>query len=589
MTKSRNIILIGILTLALGASISGSAREIAIVGGTLIDGTGRSPIPNATLVIGEDGKIKQVSSGQPSPAGAEVIHAEGKYLIPGLWDMHVHYSWWAPELFLHYGVTTIQDVGSDADWILAQRDGIAKGKIFGPRIFACGDMLGVPKDLEGVLTFRAFHSVEEARRVAKEELAKGVDCLKVWRVITPDQTKALAEEAHRMGKPVVGHATSFTAVVAAQAGIDQLAHMSGVAEASQIDTASIEEGMRQTRESPGAYFPGEGTWKHQSPWNSIDPGKNKAVLQVLLKKGVFVEPDLVHRELHEVTGTLPQEMIDRWNREDSVLYQDPNLQYIPKVVRVGFQTAIGLGAELLTPEQRSVGQRGYHKEETFLAEYVKAGGKVLTGTDTTSLILPGISLQRELELLVRAGLTPMQAIQAGTYNCALFQKKENELGSLQVGRYADLIILDGDPLADIKNTRNISAVYKEGKLVDRAFHANFSNPIPEPNRALGELIAYPRPKISKISPTVATEGAASVEIQVTGSGFVRKTTASLDGHSVPTKRVSTTELKLTVPGELLARAGTFPVIVTNPIPVVISDPLHDDEKSNVKYFMVRFK
>ena len=184
----------------------------------------------------------------------------------------------------------------------------------------------------------------------------------------------------------------------------------------------------------------------------------------------------------------------------------------------------------------------------------------------------------------------MQAIQASSYNPALLYKKENELGSLQPGRYADLLILDADPLADITNTRKISAAYKEGKLVDRAFHADFSNPIPAVEGGfIFRLHASPLPKLDRISPMAATQGDASTEITVAGDGLIPQSVASFDGRPVPTKWISLTELRMTVPGELLTRAGTFPIIVTNPFPTVIWDPLHDDGRSNVKYFVVRFK
>ena len=579
------------------ASISGSAREIAIVGATVIDGTGGDPILNATLVIGENGKIQQVASGQPAPTGAEVVNAQGKYIIPGLWDMHVHYHWWLPELFLHYGVTTIQSVGDSVDWILAQRDGVAKGKIVGPRIFACGDAIGGPKlwEEEGRMFFRYVESTEDARRLARELIAKGVDCLKVWSFLTSEQVKVVAEEAHRAGKPVVGHATDRrNAVAAAEAGVDQLAHIQGIAEASLKDTALAEKLEQGNREAVAAHdVLGGPRMEQKDPWLLMDPGKTQEVLQVLLKKGIFLEPDMATKTAR--SGGPSKKLIEDWFREDSLLYQDPNLRYIPDNFRIPSLEYLW-GSMELTPEQRKDVEGVYHNQEKFLKDYVQAGGKVVTGTDTAGPVPPGLSIHRELELLVRAGLTPLQALQSGSYNCALFYKKEKELGSLQAGRYADLIILDADPLADIKNTRKISAVYKEGKPVDRAFHASFSNPIPEPYSMQDLVLGYPVPKLHRISPMAATQGDSSVEITLTGSGFIQKSIASFDGRSIPTKWISPTELKMMVPGELLTRAGTFSVIVSNPFPVLSSDPRHEssdplykDERSNVKYLVVRFR
>ena len=314
------------------------------------------------------------------------------------------------------------------------------------------------------------------------------------------------------------------------------------------------------------------------------PQKTQEVLKFLLQKGTFLEPDLA--TVNGLYGELPAELYREWFEENSLLFQDPNVAFIPENNRQRDLQDLR-HAMALAPAQRQEKQKAYRNIENFLKEYVQAGGKVLNGTDTSSQVLPGISTHREMELLVRAGLTPLEAIQASSYNCALFYHKENELGSLQSGRWADVVILDADPLADIRNTKKISAVYKAGKLVDRAFHADYSNPLPYPNSNIIQGVRPPT--LRRISPWVATQGDASVEITLIGSGFAPQSVVSFDGHSLPAQILSPTEIKITVPGDLLTRAGTFPIIVTSPEPLVILDPLHEDGRSNPKYFVVRFQ
>src|ERR1019366_6830068 len=168
--------------------------------------------------------------------------AKGKYVIPGLWDLHEHYRDWMPELFLHYGITTVQDAGNPTDWILAIRDAVAKGRIPGPRMFVCGDAIGAPKELVDATHERRYvKDPEDARRVAREMIAKGVDCLKTWTYITPEEAKAVTEETTRAGIRRMGHAVNDNAITTADVGIQQLPHMGGIAVAAFKDPALIKK------------------------------------------------------------------------------------------------------------------------------------------------------------------------------------------------------------------------------------------------------------------------------------------------------------------------------------------------------------
>ncbi|MBI4522425.1 MAG: hypothetical protein HY695_01290, partial [Deltaproteobacteria bacterium] len=197
---------------------------IVLEGGSLFDGTGKKPLENAAVVI-EGNRFKTVSQkGRVSyPKEAKVINTEGKMLLPGLWDTHVHYREWMAELYLAHGVTTILDLGNPSTWILAHRDGVAKGKIRGPRIFACGPGIGHPPGRGGYVK-----DAGEAHKEVKRLLSEGVDAVKVWAYCTVDMLKVVSEEAHKAGRKVIGHLGVITARDAALNGLDCLAHATGL-------------------------------------------------------------------------------------------------------------------------------------------------------------------------------------------------------------------------------------------------------------------------------------------------------------------------------------------------------------------------
>ena len=207
------------------------AEVTVIEGGTLINGTGSEPVRDAVVII-DGNQIRATGRrGQVSyPAGAQVIDAAGKFIVPGLIESHIHYRHWLPEILLSYGTTSIFDICNETEWILAQKEGIAKGKIFGPRIFAVGPLLNGPPNMQIYSRFQIdeiiLESREHARQVVRELVAKGVDAIKVYANTTVELLKAVADEAHKAGLPVLGH-LKINARDAARAGIDNLVHGGG--------------------------------------------------------------------------------------------------------------------------------------------------------------------------------------------------------------------------------------------------------------------------------------------------------------------------------------------------------------------------
>jgi len=211
-------------------ALAATAAEapLVIVGGTLVDGTGRAPLADPAIVI-QDGRIARVttSAGESMPADARRIEARGKWIIPGLIDMHVHYYEWMNEAFLQHGVTTVRDVGNNLERILELRRQSRSSDAKGPRVFTCGPLIDGPLPRHGTGISVSVSTENEAREIARQLIARGVDCLKVYEQLTPGLVRAIADEAQRAGMPVTAHLRDTPAAAALEAGVTGLEHALG--------------------------------------------------------------------------------------------------------------------------------------------------------------------------------------------------------------------------------------------------------------------------------------------------------------------------------------------------------------------------
>ncbi|MBI4522363.1 MAG: hypothetical protein HY695_00980, partial [Deltaproteobacteria bacterium] len=264
---------------------------IVLEGGKLVDGTGGKPLDDA-LVIVEGKKIKAVSrKGKiPYPKEAKVIHTGGKTLLPGLWDTHVHYRDWMAELFLAHGVTTIVDLGNYSTWILAQRDGEAKGKIRGPRVFACGEGIG-----EGPGKRIEVKNAEDAHREVKRLLSEGVDAVKVWAYCTAEMLKVVSAEAHKAGRKVIGHLGVISARDAVLNGLDCLAHATGLPMTAVKDEQKAQWMLDQEIRRLQTMIIGEPGITAWGLFAMMEEDTFDAVSEFLVKEDVRIEPDFVYR------------------------------------------------------------------------------------------------------------------------------------------------------------------------------------------------------------------------------------------------------------------------------------------------------
>jgi hypothetical protein len=443
-----------------------------ITGGTLIDGTGRPPVQDAVVTIKGNRFESVFQTAKSAPPDARRIDAGGKTILPGLFDMHLHYKDFFPELLLHWGVTSVRDMGNDAPvWMVAQREFINRGLIYGPRLFT----VGISMESRATGHHRCVMTPDEGIQTCKWLFDMlQVDGVKVYRRIFPDVYKAIAREALANGKwlavhfgnveRVDGRRLGLTATEAAEIGVHSLEHGFGVPEAAVDDPEEIRE-MNGVRRDIVC-------------WNLAKADRLKKVTEVLVEKNVYICPTILNR-WEEV---FPQRA--KYGPEDEKILSDPNLAYVPTLYREGFKKLWSSDSEIahsrvVNSEGIRLKRQALDRYYQFLRDFVNAGGRVIPGTGAGNTT-PGIALHREMELMVDAGLEPMEVICASTLRSAEFLGVSEQLGSVEPGKLADLVVVDGDPLRDISSSRNVSTVIKDGKVLDIDFHADYRNPLPRP-------------------------------------------------------------------------------------------------------------
>ena len=590
----------GFLIAQLGPQLMAQAEVTVLRGGTLIDGTGAPALEDAVIVI-RGNRIETIAQGQASyPAEAKVIDATGKYVLPGLWDTHIHYKDWFPEFLITNGVTSVLAYGS-GPWLNAQSEGIAKGKILGPRMSMSqgiigGIYMGANDIVEGT---------EEARKQVTELIGKGSAMLKVYSSVTPVILRAVADQAHRAGRRVSGH-IGIGARDAALAGIDNLAHSTGIAidvvreevlekipEFRVIDTGRL-------RVTP----PKITAWNESRLWGPnidlieyplfiedprrlmmfgmMDRGLAQDLIDLLVQEEVFIEACLgyIFRDVHDHQ--------EEWESEDHLLLNDPNLHYVPERMRMNILD-YSLG-EKLTSDESELMKKGYRNYQWFIKTFVEAGGKLDIGVDTSSVfhatMVPGVATRREMQLLVDAGLSPMQAIHAATLWPAQLLGKDDDLGTLEEGKLADLIVLSSNPLEEITAFKEVEMVMQDGRFLEMGYHYNFVNPIPWPVRNdlyfadWGPVSDIPT-RITSLSPQVVVEGSDSFTLTLEGHEFISSSVVQFGDKRLETELVDETRLKAKVPAEFVRNVGTYPVRVVHRAP--------GWGKTNTVYLIVKFK
>ena len=539
------------LGLAACATALAQTPPLVIEGGTLIDGTGGAAMPNSVIVV-EGARIKAVGTrgGIAYPKNAKVVKADGKTVLPGFIDGHIHFTAWMPPLFLHYGVTTVYDTANPTDWILAQRDAINKGRIKGPRIFATGIVIDGPESRTNMNHpaekggYRVHvHSAEEAKTMVRQLVSQGVDAIKVHEGLTTELLKAVVEEAHAHGLEAIGH--TINARDSANVGFKFIEHTWPVANATLTDPAKLKEMEEHNI---------EGTEYLMKP-ELYDP-----LIQLLAQKGIYFNPTFAgNRYWTRVASPQSKE----WADTVAKVYDDPGVAFVPDEERQAWLRAAP-GKGKMDPKQAEQQALGLKNVMEFIRRYAAAGGKFVAGPDTGGYdhaMIPGLALHFEMQSLMDAGLTPMQAILSVTKWPAELLHKEKDLGTLEAGKIADFIVVNGDPLANLSATRNIELVVKEGKIVDTAFDPKFANPLP---RTIYADPATEGPEISSLAPKAAREGDRDLTLQIAGKHFHKDSVVRFDNSDLPTQFVSEAKLTATVGAARFRKFGSYAVTVVNP-------------------------
>jgi len=419
-----------VLLVAAAARSQDSSPAIAITGVTVIDVNAGTAVPRVT-VVARAGRIASVSPDAKVPPDATIVDGRGRFLMPGLWDMHVHTSFTRASAFPAFvanGVTAVRDLGGDLEEIDRWRGEIMSGHRIGPLIARAGPML-VGQD---PLRFQnLIETPEKGRDEVRRVRAAGVEQVKV-KEMPRDIYFAIMAEARELGLPVTGHVwRAVTPEEASDAGqsvehIETL--LDGKLQAARRDDLAAEFALWRT---------------------SADA---RALFQRFVRNQTFVDPTLVagERLINRGPTGLP----------------DPDWRYTAVSARSEAEKLLGR-VRYDADGQPRISSAALREEQAVTRAMYEAGVTLLAGTDVSVINAPGFSLHDELELLAAAGLPPAAVMRAATSNPAnVFPQFDT--GSIAPGRRADLVLLDANPLTDIRNTRRIRAVVLAGKLLDRS-------------------------------------------------------------------------------------------------------------------------
>jgi amidohydrolase family protein len=554
-----------------------SAPTLLITGATIIDGLADAPLQDRSLLI-EGNVIRELlPKGAAAPAGAQVIDLSGKFIIPGLFDSHVHWEDYMGELYVNHGVTSIVRLENVSKALrLKSQDAPDL-----PRFFHPG----------GRLLISESASEADIRQMVRGWLSNEPDF--AWFAQYNDSNARAyaiaADEAHKAGLMIFGHTDNAPGSL--RDGMDIIEHVWGFGEAIMTP-----EQLRSFRE--GKIL----TWAtYLNDWSKLD-----TMIADAVRRGAYLNPTLQYE-----WGGLSKHALER-ELEDYRLLSNPDLSYVPRNVVDGI---LGRQRQIknyssryentpwisrLSAEDRKEFEVGSRNVFEFTRRYVAAGGKIHAGTDTIAGGTPGLSIYHEMEMLVEAGLTPMQALKAATsWSAELLQGKSGargpaKVGSIRPGNFADLVVVSVNPVSDISNTKTIERVMKNGRWVELGYHPEYFTAT-SPARP---IVASSRPPtVSAMEPNRVQEGSGPIHVVLDGSGFTTTSLVRVDGISVKTTFRSPTRLEFDLPTSAIGRASPDPFSPPGPaqnvgiigyrsVAIHVFNPPPDGGVSNTVYQLI---
>ncbi len=424
----------------LAAACNPGKGMTAYVGASLWDGTGAPVIPHAVILVDQTGHVELAGPADAVkvPRGATEVRLDGKWIIPGLIDADTHAARWTLSRFLAYGVTAARDVGAQQDSIIALREATSLGSIPGPRLYISGAMIDAKPSAWPTAT--AIGTTEEARKAVDARTLFDATQAVVYGRIDSTLLAAIIDEASTVMLPVAGHLGKVDAVRAARMGVKAIEHLTGIVEATVANPAPF------FHEHDDFFL---GWTQAERGWATLDSVRLQRTAQTLKQAGVALIPAL---GLHQVWAHL----------EDSTYLVTLDLAGVPAPVQEAWDVPDLIARARVGYDDYLTFRRSRPVQDRFVRMYHRLGGLIAAGSDAPDpLLAPGASLHDELALLVAAGLKPQEALLAATRNAARLLNVDS-IGVVRAGGVADFVVLSGNPLEDIRNTRKIEGVASRG-------------------------------------------------------------------------------------------------------------------------------
>jgi imidazolonepropionase-like amidohydrolase len=442
------------------------AREIAIVGAAVVDVAAGRAIPDQTIVVRGARIVAMGARGTtPVSRAALIVDGAGKFVIPGLWDMHGHIfpheksaptderAWHLP-LYIATGVTGVRDMWTNLEdfaQVRAWDEAVAAERLIGPRVVPTGPMIDGPRGIFRDIAI-VVGSSADARRVVDWIARGGGRAVKMHNGIPREAFFALAAQAKARGLPLIGHVPSTVtvreAIAAGQSDIEHYTASDGCASATAEAEAMRLRADTTQRPPPGRV--------QQLIMAGYDAQRCADLMKELAQRGVWVTPTLV----------VARYLLDP---DDPTITSRDELRYIPAVERAGWDKTRAAGLRRMSPAVLQTRRGVFAAQQKLALTMERAGVHVMIGTDVANdWLVPGFSVHDELALFVDAGMSPAEALRAATLTPAKYLLATDSLGTVAAGHVADLVLLDANPLDDIHATKSIRAVFARGRYLDRA-------------------------------------------------------------------------------------------------------------------------